>query len=65
MNLKTDVYDSIISATTQILEDNIEPSSLQNSQFEVYAKQYADNLLLKTFHCPNEEYKTPEFLIRN
>ena len=65
MNLKTDIYDGIISAATQILEDNIEPSSLHNSQFEVYAKQYADNLLLKTFHCPNEEYKTPEFLIRN
>ena len=65
MNLKTEIYDSIISAATQILEDNIEPSSLKNSQFEVYAKQYADNLLLKTFHCPNEEYKTPEFLIRN
>ena len=31
----------------------------------MYAKQYADNLLLKTFHCPNEEYKAPEFLIRN
>lgn len=65
MNLKTEIYDSIITAVTPILEDNIEPSSLQNSQFEVYAKQYADNLLLKTFHCPNEEYKTPEFLIRN
>ncbi len=65
MNLKTDIYDSIISVATQILEDNIEPSSLQNSQFKVYANQYADNLLLKTFHCPKEEYKAPEFLIRN
>lgn len=65
MNLKTDIYDGIISVATQILEENIEPSSLQNSQFEVYAKQYTDNLLLKTFHCPNEEYKTPDFLIRN
>ena len=65
MNLKTDIYDSIITAVTPILEDNIEPSSLQNSQFKVYAKQYVDNLLLKTFHCPNEEYKTPAFLIRN
>ena len=65
MNLKTDIYDSIISVATQILEDNIEPSSLQNSQFKMYANQYSDNLLLKTFHCPNEEYKTPEFLIRN
>lgn len=65
MNLKTEIYDSIITAVTPILEDNIEPSSLQNSQFKVYAKQYADNLLLKTFHCPKEEYKAPEFLIRN
>ena len=65
MNLKTEIYDSIISAATQILEDNIEPSSLKNSQFEVYAKQYTDNLIIQIFHCPNEEYKTPEFLIRN
>ena len=65
MNLKTDIYDGIISAATQILEDNIEPSSLHNSQFEVYAKQYADNLLLKTFHCPDEKYKTPEYLLGN
>ena len=65
MNLKTEIYDSIISAVTQILEDNIEPSSLKNSQFEVYAKQYTDNLIIQIFHCPNEEYKTPEFLIRN
>ena len=65
MNLKTEIYDSIITAVTPILEDNIEPSSLQNSQFEVYAKQYADNLLLKTFHCPDEKYKTPEYLLGN
>lgn len=65
MNLKTDIYDSIITVATQVLEDNIEPSSLQNSQFKVYAKQYTDNLILQTFHCPNEKYKTPEFLIRN
>ena len=65
MNINTEIYDSIITAVTPILEDNIEPSSLQNSQFKVYAKQYVDNLLLKTFHCPNEEYKTPAFLIRN
>ena len=65
MNLNTEIYDSIITAVTPILEDNIEPSSLQNSQFEVYAKQYADNLLLKTFHCPDEKYKTPEYLLGN
>ena len=65
MNLKTEIYDSIISAATQILEGNIEPSSLQNSKFKVYANQYADNLLLKTFHCPKEEYKATEFLIKN
>ena len=65
MNLNTEIYDSIITSVTPILEDNIEPSSLQNSQFEVYAKQYADNLLLKTFHCPDEKYKTPEYLLGN
>ena len=65
MNLNTEIYDSIITAVTPILEDNIEPSSLQNSQFEVYAKQYAENLLLKTFHCPDEKYKTPEYLLGN
>ena len=65
MNLKTEIYDSINTPVTPILEDNIEPSSLQNSQFEVYAKQYADNLLLKTFHCPDEKYKTPEYLLGN
>ena len=65
MNLKTEIYDSIISAATQILEDNIEPSSLKNSKFEVYAKQYTDNLTIQIFHCSNEEYKTSEFLIRN
>ena len=64
MNLNTEIYDSIITAVTPILEDNIEPSSLQNSHFKVYAKQYVDNLLVKTFHCPNEEYNTPAFLIR-
>ena len=31
----------------------------------LYAKQYADNLLLKTFHCPDEKYKTPEYLLGN
>ena len=64
MNLKTDIYDGIISAATQILEDNIEPSSLKNSKFEVYAKQYTDNLTIQIFHCSNEEYKTSEFLIK-
>ena len=31
----------------------------------MYAKQYADNLLIKTFHCPDEKYKTPEYLLGN
>ena len=65
MSVKTAIYDKIITTVNPILEDNIKPSSLRNPQFEMYAKQYADNLLLKTFHCPDEEYKTPEYLLGN
>ena len=65
MSVKTKIYDSIITSITPILEDNIKPSSLRKPQFEMYAKQYADNLLLKTFHCPDEKYKTPEYLLGN
>ena len=65
VSVKTAIYDKIITTINPILEDNIKPSSLRNPQFEMYAKQYADNLLLKTFHCPDEEYKTPEFLLGN
>ena len=65
MSVKTAIYDKIITTINPILEDNIKPSSLRNPQFEMYAKQYADNLLLKTFHCPDEEYKTPEYLLGN
>ena len=65
MSVKTAIYDKIITTINPILEDNIKPSSLRNPQFEMYAKQYADNLLLKTFHCPDEQYKTPEYLLGN
>ena len=65
MSVKTAIYDKIITTVNPILEDNIKPSSLRNPQFEMYAKQYADNLLLKTFHCPDEKYKTPEYLLGN
>lgn len=65
MSVKTKIYDSIITTLNPILEDNIKPSSLRNPQFEMYAKQYADNLLIKTFHCPDEKYKTPEYLLGN
>ena len=65
VSVKTAIYDKIITTVNPILEDNIKPSSLRNPQFEMYAKQYADNLLLKTFHCPDEEYKTPEYLLGN
>ena len=65
MSVKTAIYDKIITTINPILEDNIKPSSLRNPQFEMYAKQYADNLLLKTFHCPDEKYKTPEYLLGN
>ena len=65
MSVKTAIYDKIITTVNPILEDNIKPSSLRNPQFEMYAKQYADNLLLKTFHCPDEQYKTPEYLLGN
>ena len=65
MSVKTAIYDKIITTVNPILEDNIKPSSLRNPQFEMYAKQYADNLLIKTFHCPDEQYKTPEYLLGN
>ena len=65
VSVKTAIYDKIITTINPILEDNIKPSSLRNPQFEMYAKQYADSLLLKTFHCPDEEYKTPEYLLGN
>ena len=65
MSVKTAIYDKIITTVNPILEDNIKPSSLRNPQFEMYAKQYADNLLLKTFHCPDEQYKTPEYVLKN
>lgn len=65
VSVKTAIYDKIITTVNPILEDNIKPSSLRNPQFEMYAKQYADNLLLKTFHCPDEQYKTPEYLLGN
>ena len=65
MSVKTAIYDKIITTVNPILEDNIKPSSLRKPQFEMYAKQYADNLLLKTFHCPDEQYKTPEYLLGN
>ena len=65
VSVKTAIYDKIITTINPILEDNIKPSSLRNPQFEMYAKQYADNLLLKTFHCPDEQYKTPEYLLGN
>ena len=65
MSVKTAIYDKIITTINPILEDNIKPSSLRNPQFEMYAKQYVDNLLLKTFHCPDEQYKTPEYVLKN
>ena len=65
MSVKTAIYDKIITTVNPILEDNIKPSSLRNPQFEMYAKQYVDNLLLKTFHCPDEQYKTPEYVLKN
>lgn len=65
VSVKTKIYDSIITTVNPILEDNIKPSSLRNPQFEMYAKQYVDNLLLKTFHCPDEQYKTPEYVLKN
>ena len=53
MNLKTDIYDGIISAATQILEDNIEPSSLKNSKFE-------DSKEIKTKYPQSVESRTAD-----
>ena len=65
MSVKTSIYDKMITTVNPILEDNLKPSSLRNPQFEMYAKQYADNLLLNTFHCPDDEYKTSEYVLKN
>ena len=65
MSVSSKIFDKIITTVNPILEDNIKPSSLRNPQFEMYAKEYANNLLLKTFHCPEDKYKTLEYLIKN
>ena len=65
MNIKQSLFEDVINTATASLKGEIHPSSLQNPEYEYYAKEYTDNLLKSIFHSTRDDYKTPRHALCN
>ena len=65
MNIKQSLFEDVINTATASLKSEVHPSSLQNPEYEYYAKEYTDNLLKSIFHSTRDDYKTPRHALCN
>ncbi len=65
MNIKQSLFEDVINTATASLKGKIHPSSLQNPEYEYYAKEHTDNLLKSIFHSTRDDCETPRYTLCN